>query len=71
MNTTGFGRLAVGLVIYMTFGSTNNILSDPEAYAASIGATAPKADHGVLPVTASGFRCSNEAATMCEHLVND
>lgn len=45
------------------------ILSDLEAYGASIGATKPMAAHGVFPVNDSALTFNGEKATTCEALV--
>ena len=51
--------------------TADNILSDLEDYAASIGAKEPRAAHGVFPVNATDFLHRNQEAKMCEHLVKE
>jgi len=50
--------------------TADNILKDLEAYAASVGATEPKAVHGVFPVNDTRFTHKNEGPTTCENLVH-
>lgn len=51
--------------------SADSILKDLEAYAASIGATSPKAVHGVFPVNDSSFTFGDQKARTCGQLVGD